>query len=306
MLHMSWSPLETANPLPATGVKDFASAYYNDSFIATVCNLTTGKNDYYSLDPSNLSAGWQKEGPSFCPPYKNHYYSVYDTLHFAFGSNSFDDDWIDLPDNEYLLSNWSWPYPPLISIDLAIREIIFTKEGNAITYINSGDAENYYHNAGAVRSRHGVSTDGFKGISSYAGYYTHVWPYSHDWPDDNSTDSNGDFIFDSMGDLCETFDHKIDPKDPQIPSFFYSFTGHQLTTCFPLWKAQTFYIAFALEAKSNQYHSLVTSYSYSLPTEIFLVADPIAPAGEVIMGCAGSNKGYVAVGSDGATYFARP
>lgn len=130
-------------------------------------------------------------------------------------------------------------------------------------------------------------------------YHIHVWPV---------TDT--------------TLGSFVDASDERFPSFqfspvFYAFVGNPINP----WEAgHCFYVASALETKSDRYFSLVISYgrvnvgtAYS-PVYDFtatIVADPIAPAEEVIVGIAApsmwqTSRGYVAVAADGTSYFAAP
>lgn len=122
-------------------------------------------------------------------------------------------------------------------------------------------------------------------------YHIHTWPLNDQIPGTPIDSSDARFpVF-------------------ETPSVFYSFPGDRTDST---QYGRIFYIASALESKSNQYHSLVISYGLVPLTPtlsafmVDLVADPIGQPGQVIVGIAGSEQGYVAVGSDGITYFAQP
>lgn len=125
---------------------------------------------------------------------------------------------------------------------------------------------------------------GGNALAYYAGHNPYYW---HTWPCNKT-----ELIASSPID-------RDDLKNPyfQYPHVFYVFKKNSHAT---------FYIAYALETKTHQYFSLVISYGFpvSLVLGTTFVADPIAPAEEVIVSVAGSQKGYVAVALDGTTYFA--
>lgn len=268
MTHMSWSPIVTANPLPAAGVKNVVPTT-DGCFEATVQNETTGGNDYYSLDPSHLDVGWTKVDAcslDICTPLLS------SSMPFAFGPNGFGVDAISLPDALRFNTEYSNNYP--------FYEVL-VYGGNLIKY-----------------------TAATSSVSAF--YHIHTWPITDTIP--GTPIDSSDARFPSF----------------QSPSVFYAFLGDPSN---PYEAGHCFYLASALEAKSNQYHSLVISYglvqmtstwSWSqmkyVPTYDFavdVVADPIAPAGEVIVGIAASpqwhaSRGYVAVADDGTSYFAQP
>ena len=234
--HIAWSPIATDQPLPATGVTSVAAAA-DGSFVATVQNENTEENEWYSFDPANSSAGWQRcDAPEQAVPASSA--DNMSSLPFAYGCNKFSADVIALPDDGFFNNDYKSCNGHFIN-DAFCELLIYG--GNALVY-----------------------------YAGHSPYYWHTWPCN-----------KAELIASSAVD-------RNDLKNPyfQSPHVFYVFKKNSQAT---------FYIASALETKTNQYFSLVISYGFpvSLVLGATLVADPIAPAGELIVGVAGSEKGYV-------------
>lgn len=253
--HLSWSPISSGQSLPTTGVIS-VTATDDGSFVVTVLNKSTGQNEYYSFDPANADAGWQRIAE---PEQSEVVPNVEKTsaLPFAYGCRNFNVDKIALPDDGLFSDDYEKCHG--ILGDYFEEMVIYG--GNALGYC--------------------------KKIGSFSyNYYWHSWPCSQlELQTESTCTDRSDFRNSYL----------------ESPNVFYTFKKNSRAT---------FYIAVARERKTNTFFSLVISYGFpsaELPVlGVLLVADPIASAGEVIVGVAGSKQGYVAVGADGTSYFAAP